>query len=110
MVTLNEYSCFANLTDKPVLSKTGSGEDVANFRIAVNTGGKKNDVANKTESATFVDVEVFSGLARLCAEKLDSGSFVYLKGRLKSTDWDNKTKSKLYVRADNIQFLDFLTR
>ena len=108
MVTLNEYSCFANLTDKPALSKTGSGEDVVNFRIAVNSGGKKNDT--KTEGATFVDVEAFAGLARLCAEKLQSGSFVFLKGRLKSTDWDGGAKSKLYLRADNIQFLDFLTR
>lgn len=106
MVTLNEYFCFANLTDKPALSKTASGEDVVNFRIAINSGVKKT--ALKPETATFVDVEAFAGLARLCAEKLVAGSFIFMKARLKSTDWDGGAKSKLYLRADSIQFLDFL--
>ena len=104
MLSLNEGRYFANLTSEPVLSKTADGSDVVNFRVAVNAAGK----GQVTEPTTFVDVEAFGGLARLCSHKITIGSLVFIQAKLKSVDWDGGTKSKLYLRADNIQFLDFL--
>ena len=103
VVNYNRGTYLANLTEKPSLTTTRNGEDVANFRIAINCGGKKGS----EETATFVDVEAYAGLARLCSDKLKAGSLVLIEARLKSTDWDNGTKSKVFLRADNIQFLDF---
>lgn len=110
MASLNKVFCFANLTDQPVLSKTGTGESVANFRIAINEASKVKDASGKLKdetTSTFVDVESFGKLAEKCSEKLKKGSFVFVDGKLKSVDWGVGEKSKLYIRATGIQFLDF---
>ncbi len=103
MLTLNEGRYIANLTDSPVLTKTINGDDVVNFRVAINGNGKTKD----SDAATFVDVEAYGGLARLCYNKIDAGSLVLIQAKLKSVDWDDGNKSKVFLRADNIQFLDF---
>jgi single-stranded DNA-binding protein len=106
MLNLNEGRYIANLADSPVLTKTESGDDVVNFRIAINGNGK----VREGDSATFVDVEAYGGLARLCYNKIDAGSLVLIQAKLKSTDWDEGRKSKVFLRADNIQFLDFIKK
>jgi len=111
MASLNKVFFFANLTDHPVLSKTSTGEAVVNFRVAINEAGKVKDVGGKkvTEEATstFLDIEAFGRLAEKCSEKLKKGSFVFVDGKLKSIDWGEVAKSKIYVRASGVQFLDF---
>ena len=104
MVSLNEGRYFANLPNDPQLSKTESGEDVVNFRVAINGNGKGKD----GDSATFVDVEAYGGLARLCAKNIQQGSLVFLQAKLRSVDWDEGRKSKIFLRADNIQFFDLI--
>lgn len=106
MISLNKGLYIANLTNDPVLRQTTGGEAVADFRIAINA----EKTTDKNTDATFIDVEAYGGLAKLCADKLSKGSMILLEAKLKTAKWNNGTMEKLYLRADKIQFLDFLKK
>jgi len=61
------------------------------------------------EEVTFVDVEVFGKTAETAQKYLSKGRPVFIEGRLKFDQWDDKQtgqkRSKLKVIADNIQFV-----
>jgi len=107
MSTLNRVFLMGNLTRDPDVRYTPSGTAVGDLGLAVNENYKDKD-GNLKESTVFVDVEVWARQAETCAEYLHKGSPVFVEGRLKLDQWENKQgekRSKLRVRADRVQFL-----
>jgi single-strand DNA-binding protein len=56
---------------------------------------------------SYVDVEAWGKLGENCQKYLTKGRQALVDGRLVQDTWekDGKTNSKLYVKADNVQFL-----
>jgi len=107
MSTLNKVFLMGNLTRDPEVRYTPSGTAVGDLGVAVNET-YKNKAGETVESTVFVDVEVWARQAETCAEYLYKGSPVFVEGRLKLDQWENKQgekRSKLRVRADRVQFL-----
>ena len=108
MPNLNKVMLMGNLTRDPEIKYTPKGTAIANFGIAVNRtytpeGGEKR------EEVTFIDLEAFGRTAEVIGEYLKKGRPIFIEGRLKLDQWDDKTTgkktSKLRVVVESFEFL-----
>ena len=108
MPNLNKVMLMGNLTRDPEMKYTPKGTAIANFGIAVNRtytpeGGEKR------EEVTFIDLEAFGRTAEVIGEYFKKGRPIFIEGRLKLDQWDDKTTgkkmSKLRVVVDSFEFL-----
>ena len=80
------------------------------MRVAVNES-YKSKTGEKVERTVYVDVEAWEKQAENAARYLGKGSAVFVEGRLQMDEWEDKQsgqkRSKLKVRADNVQYLTF---
>jgi single-strand DNA-binding protein len=88
-----------NLARDPESRKAGES-NVTRLVLAVNDPRQKDKVS-------YIDVEAWSKLGDICQQYLSKGRQVLAEGRLVQDTWekDGKKQSKLYVKADNVQFL-----
>lgn len=110
MADLNETRLIGRLTRDVDLRSTASGSYVASFGLATGRKFKGADGVLKDET-TFVDITCFGKLAETCSKYLAKGRQVFIGGRLKLEQWQDKqtgqNRSKLAVIAENVQFLDY---
>ena len=108
MPNLNKVMLMGNLTRDPEIKYTPKGTAIANFGIAINRtytpeGGEKR------EEVTFIDLEAFGRTAEVIGEYFKKGRPIYVEGRLKLDQWDDKTtgkkQSKLRVVVESFEFL-----
>jgi single-strand DNA-binding protein len=108
MASFNKVILLGNLTRDPELRYTPKGTAVARLGLAVNR--KYNTDAGETkEEVTFVDIDAWGKQAELISQYLRKGSPLFLEGRLKFDQWDDKTTgqkvSKLRVFLESFQFV-----
>jgi len=90
------------------LRHTGGGGAVCTLGVAVN---RRYTTAQgeEREEVCFVDVEVWGRQAESCASYLSKGSPVFVEGRLRLDQWDDRDtgakRSRLLVSAERVQFL-----
>ncbi len=108
MPNLNKVMLMGNLTRDPEIKYTPKGTAIANFGIAINRvftpeGGERR------EEVTFIDLEAFGRTAEVIGEYFKKGRPIYVEGRLKLDQWDDKTSgkkmSKLRVVVESFEFL-----
>ena len=73
--------------------------------IAVNKSVKRN--GEWTNEACFFDVELWGKLAETMKKYLHKGKGVAVQGKLDQDRWekDGQNKSRVYIRAENVQLL-----
>lgn len=108
MAEMNKVIIIGNLTKDPEKVQYSGNTTIANLRLAANRtykdgqGQKQNDV-------TFVDVKAFGKVADTLLKYAVKGRQILVEGRLSMDEWTDKTtggkRSKLYIKADNFQFL-----
>lgn len=108
MASLNKVFLIGNLTRDPEIKYTPKGTAVTDIGLAINSY-YTTDSGEKREETTFVDVTLWGRHAELAGEYLKKGRPVFVEGRLQLDSWEDKQtgqkRSRLRVRADNIQFL-----
>lgn len=108
MPNLNKVMLIGNLTRDPELRRTPRGTAVTQIGLAVNRSWK-NDAGEQQEETTFVDVEFFGRTAEVAKEYLAKGRSVYVEGRLKLDQWDDKDtgqkRQKMRVIGETLQML-----
>lgn len=108
MVNYNKVMLMGNLTRDVELKYTPSNQPVANIGIAVNRRFRTRDGEDREET-TFVDCEAWGRVAEVMNQYLSKGRPVFVEGRLKLDQWQDKegnNRSKLRVVVENFQFLD----
>jgi len=108
MVNYNKVMLMGNLTRDVELKYTPSNQPVANIGLAVNRRYKTRDGEDREET-TFVDCEAWGRVAEVMNQYLSKGRPVFVEGRLKLDQWQDKegnNRSKLRVVVENFQFLD----
>jgi single-strand DNA-binding protein len=108
MPNYNKVLLMGNLTRDVELKYTPSNMAVANLGIAVNRKYKGNDGEMKEET-TFVDCEAWAQTAENLSKWFSKGRPIFLEGRLKLDQWQDKeggNRSKLKVVIENFQFVD----
>ncbi len=106
--TVNKVFLMGNLTRDVELKYTPSNQPVATFGIAMNRRYKTKDGENREET-TFVDCEAWARTAEVMNEYLAKGRPVFIEGRLKLDQWQDKDgnkRSKLRVVVENFTFVD----
>lgn len=107
MANLNRVFLIGNLTRDPELKYTQSGLAVCEFGLAVNRKFKTD--GQEREETLFVEITVFAKQAETANEYLAKGRPVFIEGRLKLDQWEDKTtgqkRSKHSVIGERFQFL-----
>ena len=109
MANLNKVLLMGNLTRDVELRFTPSGLAIANMGLAVNRRFRDSKTNELREEVTFVDIDVWGKQAETANQYLSKGRPVFVEGRLKFDQWDDKQtgqkRSKLKVVAERIQFI-----
>ena len=108
MASYNKVILMGNLTRDPELKRTSTDMAVAQIGIAVNRKYKDRE-GNQKEETTFVDCEAWGKTAETMAKYLSKGRPVFVEGRLKLDQWQDKdgsNRSKLRVVIESFQFID----
>lgn len=108
MADLNKCMMIGRLTRDPVTRYTPSNVAICDFGLA---SGRKYKTASgeEREETVFVDCSVWAKGAEIFQQYMKKGKQVFIEGRLKLDQWDDKTtgqkRSKLTVVVENFQFL-----
>ena len=105
---INRVFIAGRLTRDPQIRFLANEKAVADLGVVVNRKFKDGS-GEMREEATFIDCEAWGKLAESCGQYLKKGSSVFIEGRLKLDQWEDKDgqkRSKIKVAADNVQFLD----
>jgi single-strand DNA-binding protein len=89
------------------LRATKSGAEVALLRVAFNTR-RSDGQGGWADKPNYLDVEVWGGQAKNCADRLTKGSRVFIDGDLDYQEWEDRNggqkRSALRVRAQTVTF------
>src|ERR1043166_7831007 len=100
MANFNKVLLMGNLTRDPEVRYTPKGTAVATIGVAVNETYTTQSGEQK-EEVVYVDVEVWGRTAENCGQYLSKGRPVFVEGRLRLDQWDDKEsgqkRSKLKV-------------
>jgi single-strand DNA-binding protein len=109
MASYNKVLLMGNLTRDIELKSIGGGTTVAKIGLAVNRHFTTQS-GEKREETTFVDCEAWGKTAEIMAKYLSKGRPVFIEGRLKLDQWQDKesgqNRSKLGVVIESFQFVD----
>jgi single-strand DNA-binding protein len=95
----NTIITACHLVNDPELKEVGSDKKVCKMRIAISNPNSK--------TKCFIDCEAWDRNAEICSQYLKKGREVLIQGELCMDSWkqDEKTMTKYFIKASNIQFL-----
>ena len=102
-MSFNKITMVGNVGKDPEFRRLSDGAAVCNFNVAVNEASRDK----RGTEATWFRVTVWGQRAIVCAESLRKGSAVYVAGRLKPRQWEDKTGERhvtLEVKASDVRF------
>lgn len=105
---MNVAVVTGNLTRDPEHKIVGQDLSVCELSIAVNGREKRN--GEWVDRVEFIEATCFGNQADNCQKYLSKGKPVAVHGRLKQDRWEDKDtgkgRSKLYIVASSVQFLE----
>jgi single-strand DNA-binding protein len=108
MPNYNKVLLMGNITRDIELKHTPSNMAVAQIGIAMKRKFKTKEGETKEET-TFVDCEAWGRTAEVMQQYLGKGKPVFIEGRLKLDQWQDKdggNRSKLKVVIESFEFID----
>lgn len=106
-MNLNKVLLMGRLTRDVELRYTASQQAVGNFGLAINRRWMGSD-GQQHEEVTFVDCEVWGRQAETMNQYLAKGKPVFIEGRLKLDQWEDKEggkRSKIKVVVEDFRFI-----
>jgi single-strand DNA-binding protein len=88
-MSFNKIFVVGNLGRDPELRTLPSGASVCNFNVAVNESNSELTTRGD-RTAIWFRIAVFGRGAERCAKELKRGSKVYVAGRLRPREWEDK--------------------
>jgi single-strand DNA-binding protein len=107
-MNVNKVTLAGRLTRDPETKYTNSGTAITDISLAVSRF-YKNEAGETRDETDFIDVTAFGRSAEIIQKHLHKGNPLFVEGRLKLDQWDNKQtgakRSKLKVIAESLQFV-----
>jgi single-strand DNA-binding protein len=105
---LNKVMLIGNIGKEPDVQYLEGNIAVAKFPLATTETykDKNGTLVSQTEWHTIV---LWRGLAELAQKHLHKGSLIYLEGRIRTRNWEDKDKnrrSSTEITGDNLVMLD----
>lgn len=108
MPSLNKVLLMGNITRDPELRVTPKGTPICQFSLAINRSFKMESGETR-EEVIYVDVEAWGKQGETIAKYCSKGRPLYVEGRLKLDQWDDKKtgekRSRMKVVLEAFQFL-----
>ena len=105
---LNKVFLMGNLTREPEIRNLPSGTTVCSFGVAVNRQFV-NAAGATQEEVCYIDISAFGRTGEVVAQYLHKGSPIFVEGRLRFEQWDDretgKKRSRLSVIAERVQLI-----
>jgi len=108
MAGINKVILVGNLGKDPDVRYLEGGTAVANFPIATSETFKDRASGEKKTNTEWHNIVVWRGLAEIAEKYLKKGSQIYLEGKLRTRQWQDKDGNNRYtteIVADNLQML-----
>jgi single-strand DNA-binding protein len=108
VANFNRVFLMGNLTRDIELKYTPGNLAIAKIGLAVNRRYRTADGEDREET-TFVDCDAFGKTAETMSKYLAKGRPVFIEGRLKLDQWEDKEgnkRSKMSVVVEGFQFID----
>ena len=108
MAGINKVILVGNLGKDPEVRYLEGGTAVANFSIATSESYKDKTSGERKTNTEWHNIVVWRGLAEVAEKYLKKGSQIYLEGKLRNRQWQDKDGGTRYtteVVADNFQML-----
>ncbi|HEY6244999.1 MAG TPA: single-stranded DNA-binding protein [Pyrinomonadaceae bacterium] len=105
-MSFNKITMVGNVGRDPEFRQLNDGARVCNFNVAVNET-TRDKTGKSSSSATWFRITVWGERAAVCARSLKKGSAVYVAGRLKPRQWQDKSgenRLSLEVKATDVRF------
>lgn len=109
MAGVNKVILIGNLGADPEVRHLQNGASVANFRLATSETFKDRQTGERREQTEWHNVVAWRGLAEITEKYLHKGSKVYVEGKLRTRQWqdkDNNTRYTTEIVADEMTLLD----
>lgn len=106
--SVNKVILIGNLGKDPEVRRLENGAVVANFSIATSESYTDKSTGEKREITDWHNVVVWRGLAEVVEKYVRKGTKVYVEGKLKTRNWQDKEGNTRYtteVVADEITML-----
>ena len=108
MASLNKVFLIGNVTRDPEIRYTPGGSAICTLGLATNRKFTTSS-GEEREEVCFVDIDVWGKQAENCHANLRKGAPIFVEGRLKFDQWDDRDtgrkRSRLLVTAERVQFL-----
>jgi len=108
MAGINKVILVGNLGKDPEVRYLEGGTAVANFPIATSETFKDKASGERKTNTEWHNIVVWRGLAEIAEKYLKKGSQIYLEGKLRTRQWQDKDGNNRYtteIIADNLQML-----
>ncbi|PCJ26339.1 MAG: single-stranded DNA-binding protein [Flavobacteriales bacterium] len=108
MAGINKVILVGNLGKDPEVRYLEGGTAVANFPIATSETYKDRNSGEKKTTTEWHNIVLWRGLAEIAEKYLKKGSQVYIEGKLKTRQWQDKDGNNRYtteIVCDNLQML-----
>jgi single-strand DNA-binding protein len=105
---VNKVILVGNLGSDPEVKRLDSGTTVAKIRLAT-TESYRNKNGEKIDTTEWHTVNLWRGLGEIAEKYLRKGSKVYIEGKLRSREYDDKDGNKrrlIEIEAENMIMLD----
>ncbi len=105
---VNRVVLIGNLGKEPDLQHLEGNIAVAKFPLAT-TETYKDKNGNLVSQTEWHTVVLWRGLAELAQKYLHKGSLVFIEGRIRTRNWEDKDKNKRFsteILGDNLVMLD----
>jgi single-strand DNA-binding protein len=107
-MNVNKVTLAGRLTRDPESRYTNSGTAITDISLAVSRF-YKTEAGETRDETDFIDVTAFGRSAEIIQKHLHKGNPLFVEGRLKLDQWDDKQtgakRSKLKVIAESMQFV-----
>ena len=103
---VNKVILIGNVGADPEVRFLEGGTAVANLRIATTENFTRN--GERVEQTEWHSVVLWRGLAEVAQKYVKKGMKLYIEGRLRTRQWEDKDHIKRYtteIYADNMQML-----
>lgn len=107
MAGVNKVILVGNLGADPEIRNLPSGSSVANFNIATSES-YTNKSGEKVTNTEWHRIECWEGLAKVAEKYLKKGNSVYIEGKIRTEEWQDKDGNKRHttkIRAQNMTML-----
>jgi len=107
--SLNKVSLIGNLGQDPEVRHLENGTTVANFSIATTESFTDKNTGQRRDITDWHSIVVWRGLAKVVEQYVKKGHKVYVEGKLKTRQWQDKENNTRYtteVVVDNLIMLN----